>query len=440
MSRDPETSAASPSPTSAPSRRTILTGAAWSVPVIAAASIAPIASASGATALAFDKATYNGTACGTITGAYVTVTVNGVATAGKSVTTTLSGGYTFAGGTSTNAQVSGSDGRVNLPAINVPAGGGNAVASALESNAATVSATVSSPVAPTAFSWTSLGSQTSGWDKVPLTATPLASWSVFLDDGDLWFNNQRITSGIDAANAFTSYNNSTGEYQAVNYTKAGKAYTWVSTGTTTAWDYVPGTATPLAGFGVFLDSGVVWRNDQQLVVGVSAATALNGTNNTSGEYTAVNYTKGGKAYTWTSIGSQTNSWTYTPGTATPLQGWGSFADGGNAWYQDQNIVSGATAIASLSARNNTSGEYVAFNYMKGGKAYTWTSLGSQENTWGSVPSTAQPLRAWGQFKDGGDIWSADSRIITGVTTATAYTARNNASGEYSTVNYVKTAC
>ncbi|MCT2087352.1 hypothetical protein M3D75_14610, partial [Microbacterium enclense] len=179
MSRDPETSSTSSSRTSAPSRRTILTGAAWSVPVIAAASIAPIASASGVTALAFDKATYNGTACGTITGAYVTVTVGGVPTAGQSVTVTLSGGYTFSGGSTTTTQVTGTDGRANLPAINVPAVGGSATFSA--SIPPTVTATASVTSASSSSTWivkdSNSGSGT--FSNVPTSATPLAGWGYF---------------------------------------------------------------------------------------------------------------------------------------------------------------------------------------------------------------------------------------------------------------------
>ncbi|KTS91273.1 hypothetical protein NS183_05170, partial [Microbacterium testaceum] len=130
-------------PALSPTRRTVLTGAAWTLPVIAAATITPMAAASNAPVLTFDKSTYNGTACGTITGAYVTVTVNSVPTAGKSVTTTLSGGYKFSDGTTTNTQVSGSNGRVNLPAINVPPVGGSGSLVATSSGANSVTATAS---------------------------------------------------------------------------------------------------------------------------------------------------------------------------------------------------------------------------------------------------------------------------------------------------------
>lgn len=123
-------------------RRTILAGAAWSIPVIATATVAPAASASGTLALAFNQASYTGTACSTITGAYVTATNNGVPAAGVAVSVTLSGGYTFSGGASSTTGLSDGTGRFALPAISVPGWGGTATASAIagiESTMSTVS-------------------------------------------------------------------------------------------------------------------------------------------------------------------------------------------------------------------------------------------------------------------------------------------------------------
>ena len=124
-------------------RRTILAGAAWSIPVIATATVAPAASASGTLALAFNQASYSGTACSTITGAYVTATTDGTPTTGASITVTLSNGYTFAGGSTSATGVSGTDGRYTLPTISVPAVGGSGTvtsSSAGASNSAALSA------------------------------------------------------------------------------------------------------------------------------------------------------------------------------------------------------------------------------------------------------------------------------------------------------------
>ncbi|KTS02585.1 hypothetical protein, partial [Microbacterium testaceum] len=128
-------------------RRTVLAGAAWTIPVIAAATITPTASASGTLQLAFDKTTYNGTACSTITGAYVTVTTNGAATTGASITVSLSNGYTFSGGSTSATGLSGTNGRYMVPDINVPAAGGTATSTAT-SGSSTGTATLSASTVP----------------------------------------------------------------------------------------------------------------------------------------------------------------------------------------------------------------------------------------------------------------------------------------------------
>ncbi|MBT9606121.1 hypothetical protein [Microbacterium sp.] len=124
-------------------RRTILAGAAWSIPVIATATVAPAASASGTLALAFNQASYTGTACSTITGAYVTATDNGGAVPGAPVTVTLSNGYTFAGGATTMSSVTDANGRVAISSISAPGYGGTATISATTGSSSAYS-TVSS--------------------------------------------------------------------------------------------------------------------------------------------------------------------------------------------------------------------------------------------------------------------------------------------------------
>ncbi|MGR9819785.1 hypothetical protein ACUOF3_24420, partial [Escherichia coli] len=69
------------------------------------------------TTLAFDRTAYTGTLCAAITGASVTVSIYGVATAGTSVTVSTSTGYRFDNGASTFTGVSDANGRVSLPPI-----------------------------------------------------------------------------------------------------------------------------------------------------------------------------------------------------------------------------------------------------------------------------------------------------------------------------------
>ncbi|MEV8240038.1 hypothetical protein AB0O90_07380 [Microbacterium testaceum] len=133
-------------------RRTVLAGAAWTIPVIATATIAPAASASGTLELAFDKSTYNGTACSTISGAFVTATKNNIPQAGVSITVTLSNGYTFSGGATTTTDVSGANGQYTLPDISVPSIGGTISLQAL-AGTATASATVTATPGPASVNY-----------------------------------------------------------------------------------------------------------------------------------------------------------------------------------------------------------------------------------------------------------------------------------------------
>ena len=202
MSHDIEQHTPAPSPT----RRTVLTGAAWSVPVIAAASLAPFAAASGTPVLAFNQASYSGTACGTITGAAVSVTTNGTATAGVSVTTTLSGGYTFAGGSASHTGVSDGSGKVALPAINVPSVGGSATATATSGVANSASSSISATSTTSARRYvidSSTGKSTDTAVGVPTGATPIGAAFYLSSDDGLYFYGGQIVSGVSRAIGYT---------------------------------------------------------------------------------------------------------------------------------------------------------------------------------------------------------------------------------------------
>ncbi|WP_278103351.1 hypothetical protein [Microbacterium proteolyticum] len=283
MSHEPETSAAS-SRTSAPSRRTILTGAAWSVPVIAAASIAPMASASGVTALAFDKASYSGTACGTITGAYVTVTVGGVPTAGQSVTVTLSGGYTFSGGAATYTGASDGSGKVSLPSINVPAVGGSQTLSAVALGATSSSASVIAPVPASSaaryYDSFALRNQTPGqplrqsFSDVAAGATAVGYLAFLAPNGELRQNGGLVANGVTSATAHR-YDDATGAWHnTATYVDASGAHYYDANGPVRlTFSDVPAGSQAI-GYLAFLSStGDLRQNGTLVATGVTSATA-----------------------------------------------------------------------------------------------------------------------------------------------------------------------
>ncbi|WKK72727.1 hypothetical protein Q0F99_07380 [Rathayibacter oskolensis] len=100
-------------------------GAAWTIPVVAVATGAPFAAASGTPTLAFTLPSFSSTACGVISGVQVRRTTDGsTPDEGKQITVTLPTGYTFVGGGNTYSSASLADGTITLPDIVTPAGNG----------------------------------------------------------------------------------------------------------------------------------------------------------------------------------------------------------------------------------------------------------------------------------------------------------------------------
>ncbi|PPI52134.1 hypothetical protein [Rathayibacter toxicus] len=168
-------------------RRTLVKGAAWSVPIIATAGATPAFAASPTPTLAFTQSSYSGAGCGTITGVQVKRTVDGTAPdAGKTVSVTLADGYTFADGTTTYSGTTDANGLITLPDIKVPAKGGNSKFSASSDTlaaSASVSGTQNSP-ALYRYNVTD-GTATDGPDTVPANSTVVGNVVSLAPNGDL---------------------------------------------------------------------------------------------------------------------------------------------------------------------------------------------------------------------------------------------------------------
>lgn len=131
-------------------RRTLVKGAAWTVPVVAISTATPAAAASATPTLAFTQSSYSGTACGTISGVQVKRTTDGSAPdSGKVARVTLKDGYTFADGSTGYSGTTDANGLVALPDIKVPSKGGKSAFGAT-SDSLSASAPVSAD--PTAAS------------------------------------------------------------------------------------------------------------------------------------------------------------------------------------------------------------------------------------------------------------------------------------------------
>ncbi|WP_186325574.1 hypothetical protein [Microbacterium sp. BH-3-3-3] len=177
-------------------RRTVLAGAAWSVPAIALTTASPAFAASGTT-LSFAKSSYTGPGCSTINGIKVTASDNGTGQAGVSVTISLSGGFVFSNGGTTSTSVTGSDGSLTLPGITVPATGGTGTASASASGTSGSSTTLRGTDATVAKYLQNGAAQTAS--NIPTGSLPAFAGCYLAPDGrvlDAANNNTVLTSGV----------------------------------------------------------------------------------------------------------------------------------------------------------------------------------------------------------------------------------------------------
>lgn len=374
-------------------RRTILAGAAWSIPVISVATAAPAFAATTDLKLAFDKSSYSGEGCKTITGVKVTATRNSVAAPGESVTVTLADGYTFSDGSTSYTATTGSDGSITLPDIKVPAKGGSSTFSA-SGGGASASAPVSGQPSGQVYSsagnlWGSgqpgnfVSIQTDGKNLWALDSDKTL-WSSY--DGGAW---SKVTNGTDVT-AYTQ--NGDGR----NFLKGGKVYS--GTGDLYGTDQ-PGTFTSIS-----TDGQNVYALDSDKTLWVSTGGAWskvsNGTSVTDYNQNGAgrNFLKGGKVYSGTGDLYGTDQ----PGTFTSIR-----TDGKLVWAIDSDktlwTVSDATSKWSKVTNGTNVTDYSTNgdgqNFLKDGKVYSSTG-----DLWG----TKQPGTFTSIQTDGKTVWALDS--------------------------------
>ncbi len=134
-------------------RRVVVKGAAWAVPVVAVSAAAPLAAASAnptAVTLTFNEPSYHADATTAISGVVVTAMAGGkTAKPDVTVSVMLPAGYLFADGTSTLSATTDGLGEVHLPTIVPPAAGSDAVTIVATADTASANATLSAdPAAP----------------------------------------------------------------------------------------------------------------------------------------------------------------------------------------------------------------------------------------------------------------------------------------------------
>jgi hypothetical protein len=246
-------------------RRTIVQGAAWSIPVVAVAVGAPLAAASPAPTLTFTNGPYTVDACGTLDNVTLHATTDGTSpNAGDLVTISLPTGLTFADGSTTKIFTTDAGGNITLTGIRVS---GTARGGAITATDSTSTATTAVTVTPTGGAFI-YNNGTISQTPVPAGSTPV-TYNTFVDaSGNLWVNGALVASGLDPAKVIG------------DMTDSGTLISWTDTtgqvfiynnGTISASPGVPAGSTPVT-YNTFVDaSGNLWVNGALAATNVDPA-------------------------------------------------------------------------------------------------------------------------------------------------------------------------
>jgi len=226
-------------------RRTVVAGAAWTIPVVATAIGAPLAAASGETpTLAFTNGPYSVAACGTLKDIVIKATLDGTSPvpADTLVTVSLPAGLTWSNGeTGSRALPTDANGEVVLSGLKANAVGGSAPITA-STTSATASAVVDAAAGNGPFAHYAIrgASASNGpYPGIPAGATIIGDRYFLTTDGTLLYNDGFTTEIIatDVTDA-KSYVHPDGRLIASWTTSAGAF--WAIRGSQTAAGSYPG--------------------------------------------------------------------------------------------------------------------------------------------------------------------------------------------------------
>ncbi|MFJ4037071.1 hypothetical protein ACIPVB_03210 [Microbacterium sp. NPDC090007] len=406
-----------------PSRRTVLAGAAWSVPAIVAVTASPAAAASHQLVLTFERTSYAGPICETIDEVVATATMDGTPQAGVAVTVTLSDGYTFAGGATTATGTSDGNGRFAVPTIDVPNSGKSGTAAATASGATAGTTTLRSAYALFLSTANGALSMPAVFPDIPSTATPVGGYGLFVDGTDLWYVDRIIASGVSGVRANRS---DTREYW--SYFANGVATSSVgSNGTviaTETFSRVPATAEVGGSYGVFLDRNArqLWYRNTVWENSVSAVTAYTCfSNGARFDYAcyAVQPPGGNTVFTLQRWKNGTGTGTFDNTTAPRdsvferVPNLLSSGNGARLDWSDSTIAHNVTGVSGSLIVDWT--EAIS-SYIESGVA---TSRHSADTVWTfpAVPASAKAVGSWATFLDGNDLWFNNAVAKTNVVSA-----------------------
>lgn len=394
------------------SRRVVVQGAAWSIPVIALAVATPLAAASGDAALSFTLPTYAGTACTEITNVQAALTnSSGAPDPGKPITVTLSDGYTFADGSTTYTGTTDASGKVTLPSVRVPATGGAAsfVAAAGAINA---SAPVTAPKVTVAFRHSQSTNQVISFPTVPPGSTAIGDTLFLSPDGDLRWGDLLLASGVTSAGVPARL--SLDDMVVPFISSSGVASRWRSaTGQVQTFLNVPAGSIAIGDTTFQAPNGDLWMGNTRFATGaLSVGVPFRSTANDS--YTSF-ISSSGIASRWQAGTNQTITFPNVPAGSVVIGDNAFQAPNGDLWFGNTLVATGAIA-AGVPARTSDNAVYVSY-ISSSGIASRWEASTNQTITFPNVPSDAIPVGDNSFLTPGGDLWVGNNLVATEVSSA-----------------------
>lgn len=387
------------------SRRTIVQGAAWSVPVIAAAIATPLAAASaGIPTLAFVNGPYTASACGTLGDVVLQATSDGTTpvTPGTLVTVTLPAGLTWSDGSSAPRVLpANGSGQVILTGLTASALGGAPTISA-----SFPGADASAPVTVTAASslavaWDTNGS-TANFPTVPANAIPVGASFYLAPNGNLYNGNTLVDTNVSSATGYFD-----GAYT-INYVKNGGSFAWNSNGSTASYPNVPVDAVAVGASFFLAPNGDLYNGNT--LVGQNVNSAIGYFN--SGAYT-VNYVTDDGGFAWNTNAS-TATYPNVPADAVAVGAEYFLTPSGDLYLQNSIVAQNVNSASGYF----TNGAY-AVNYVTDSGATAWNTNGSTAS-YPNVPIDAVAIGAEYFLAPNGDLYLQNSVIASNIPAAIGY--------------------
>jgi hypothetical protein len=394
-----------PRPSKSVGRRTVLAGAAWTVPAVALAAAAPAHAASGLV-LAFDKTSYSAVGCTTLLGVSVSLTIAGTPKPSVDVSVVLPNGFAFVTGGTSVSGVTDENGVYALPGITVPNASSTAVLTAVTGNvnaSATVRVAANST---TALSENGLAAWTA-WAGTPSGSVAIGGNYFLSPSNELWFENNRVVSNVvsavgwyyGAGQQYADYLLADGRMQRALYASLHHEY-----GT------LPPDARPVGQAYFLTGDGVLYHYEQRITGNVKSVVTW-----TSDQlhHADIELTSGVLIGTSTYTIDRTRS--PLPATAKPIGADYFLSSDGDLFFKADFVAAQVTSAVGW-FDGTPRADYVT-SY---GMAATASSASPQERAYSKVPSSARALGVRYFLTEDGDLYWGDNFAMHNVDRAVAW--------------------